>query len=165
MAIVRWEPLRELTTLQNEMNRLFGTVFDTPAQASNGGTLRRWMPAMDLVETGDHFVLRADLPGLSEENVNIEVEDRVLTISGERQAEHEASKEGYHRVERAFGSFSRSLTLPEGVDAESVSASFDRGVLEVRIPKPEQPKPRKISIGVGSAPKTIEGEATDKPAE
>ena len=105
MAIVRWEPLRELTTLQNEMNRLFGTVFDAPAQG-NGGTLRRWMPAMDLVETGDHFVLRADLPGLSEEDVNIEVEDRVLTVSGERKAEHAESKDGYHRVERAFGSFS-----------------------------------------------------------
>src|SRR3954453_16980216 len=156
MAIVRWEPLRELSTLQNEMNRLFGTVFDTPAQASNGGTLRRWMPAMDLVETGDHFVLRADLPGLSEENVNIEVEDRVLTISGERQAEHEASKEGYHRVERAFGSFSRSLTLPAGGAAQGGRAHFDRGVLEVRIPKPEQPKPRKISI----APKTLETTTT-----
>jgi HSP20 family protein len=165
MAIVRWEPLREFSTLQNEMNRLFNTVFDAPTAGGNGGTLRRWMPAMDLVETGDHFVLRADLPGLSEEDVNIEVEDRVLTISGERKAEHETTKEGYHRVERAFGAFSRSLTLPDGINAEAVSASFDRGVLEVRIPKPEQPKPRKISIGVGSAPKTIEGEATDKPAE
>ena len=162
MAIVRWEPLRELTTLQNEMNRLFGTVFDAPAQP-NGGTLRRWMPAMDLVETGDHFVLRADLPGLSDEDVNIEVEERVLTISGERKAEHSESKDGYHRVERAFGSFSRSLTLPEGVDAEAVTASFDKGVLEVRIPKPDQRKPRKISIGVGEAPKTIDAQtsATD----
>ena len=156
MAIVRWEPLRELTTLQNEMNRLFGQVFDTPG--NGGGTMRRWMPAMDLVETDDHFVLRADLPGLSEGDVNIEVEDRVLTVSGERKAEHESSKEGYHRIERAFGSFSRSLTLPEGTDAEAVAASFDRGVLEVRIPKPEQRKPRKISIGVGDAPKTIETE-------
>jgi HSP20 family protein len=155
MAIVRWEPLRELSTLQNEMNRLFNTVFDAPTPA-NGGTLRRWMPPMDLVETDEHFVLRADLPGLAEEDVTIEVEDRVLTISGERKAEHETSKEGYHRVERAFGTFSRSLTLPEGVDAEAVTAAFDRGVLEVRIPKPEQPKPRKISIGVGDAPKTIE---------
>ncbi len=155
MAIVRWEPLRELTTLQNEMNRLFGTVFDTPAP-SNGGTLRRWMPAMDLVESQEHFVLRADLPGLAQEDVAIEVEDRVLTVSGERKSEHDESKEGYHRVERAFGSFSRSLTLPEGVDADAVTASFDRGVLEVRIPKPEQRKPRKISIGVGDAPKTIE---------
>ena len=155
MAIVRWEPLREFTTLQNEMNRLFGTVLDTPAQG-NGGTMRRWMPAMDLVETEQHFVLHADLPGLSEEDVNIEVEERVLTISGERKSVHETTKEGYHRMERAFGSFSRSLTLPEGINAEAVEASFDRGVLEVRIPKPEERKPRKIAI----APKTIEAGAS-----
>src|SRR4051794_5819121 len=160
MAIVRWEPLREFSTLQNEMNRLFNTVFDAPPAGGNGGTLRRWMPAMDLVETAEHFVLRADLPGLSEEDVNIEVEDRVLTISGERKAEHEVSKEGFHRVERAFGSFSRALTLPEGINPEAVQASFDRGVLEVRIPKPEQPKPRKISIGVGGSQKTIETSET-----
>ena len=159
MAIVRWEPLREFSTLQNEMNRLFNTVFDTPAPAGNGG-LRRWMPAMDLVESGDHFVLRADLPGLSEDDVTIEVEDSVLTISGERKAEHEVNKDGYHRVERAFGTFSRSLTLPEGVDAEAVQATFDRGVLEVRIPKPEQRKPRKITIGASGAPKTIEADAS-----
>jgi HSP20 family protein len=162
MAIVRWEPLREFSTLQNEMNRLFNTVFDAPAAPSNGGTLRRWMPAMDLVETESHFVLRADLPGLSEEDVNIEVEDRVLTVSGERKSEHETSKEGYHRVERAFGAFSRSLTLPEGVDAEAVVANFDRGVLEVRIPKPEQPKPRKITIAPKTA--TIEAEAGEPSA-
>src|SRR3954454_2186535 len=160
MAIVRWEPLREFSTLQNEMNRLFNTVFDAPAGNGGGTTLRRWMPAMDLVETEDHFVLRADLPGLSEEDVNIEVEDRVLTVSGERKAEHSDSKDGYHRVERAFGSFSRSLTLPEGIDAEAVSASFDKGVLEVQIPKPEERKPRKISIGVGNAPKTIDAETS-----
>jgi HSP20 family protein len=157
MAIVRWEPFRELATLQNEMNRLFNTAFDTPP-GGNGGTLRRWMPAMDLVETADHFVLRADLPGLSQEDVNIEVEDRVLTVSGERKTEHESSKEGYHRIERAFGSFSRALTLPDGVDPEAVEASFDRGVLEVRIPKPEQRKPRRIEID-GSEPKTLEGSA------
>jgi HSP20 family protein len=156
MAIVRWEPLREFATLQNEMNRLFGTVFDAPAQG-NGGTMRRWMPAMDLVEAEGQFVLTADLPGLSEEDVNIEVEDRVLTVSGERKSAHEATKDGYHRVERAFGTFSRSLTLPEGINAEAVEASFDRGVLEIRIPKPEQPKPRKIAI----APKTIEAKSTE----
>jgi HSP20 family protein len=160
MAIVRWEPLREFSTLQNEMNRLFNTVFDAPAGNGGGTTLRRWMPAMDLVETADHFVLRADLPGLSEEDVAIEVEDRVLTISGERKAEHELSKEGYHRVERAFGSFSRALTLPEGVDADAVAATFDRGVLEVRIPKPEQRKPRKVAIGVNGAQKTLEADAS-----
>jgi HSP20 family protein len=153
MTIVRWEPLRELGSLQNEMNRLFNTVFDTPAPG-NSGTMRRWMPAMDLVESGDHFVLRADLPGMGQDDVKIELEDGTLTISGERKAEHEANEEGYYRFERAFGSFSRSLTLPKGVDANGVTASFDRGVLEVRIPKPEERKPRRIEIA-GSGQQTI----------
>jgi HSP20 family protein len=155
MTVVRWEPLRELGSLQNEMNRLFNTVFDSP-HPGNGGTLRRWMPAMDLVETDDRFVLRADLPGLAEEDIKIEFEDGTLTVSGERKAEHEAKNGGYYRVERAFGAFSRSLTLPQGIDAEAVTASFDRGVLEIGIPKPEQRKPRRIEIG-GAAQQTIEG--------
>jgi HSP20 family protein len=161
MALIRWEPVREIGTIQNEMNRLFNTLFEAPGHAGNGGNagaLRRWIPAMDLVETDDDFVLRADLPGLSEDDVNIELEDNVLTISGERKAEHEERKEGYYRVERASGSFTRSLTLPEGVDPDAVKASFDRGVLEVRVPKPEAKKPRKVAISVsGGAPKTIEG--------
>src|ERR671932_2757440 len=133
MTIVRWEPLRELGTLQSEMNRLSNTRFDSPSGGGGAAALRRWMPAMDLLETDDHFVLRADLPGMSEEDVNIELEDTTLTISGQRKAEHEESREGYFRVERAFGAFQRSLTLPKGVDPEAVTASFDRGVLEVRI--------------------------------
>ena len=157
MAIVRWEPLRELSSLQNEVNRLFNTVFDAPAHQTGGGAVRRWMPAMDLLETPEHFVLRADLPGMSESDVSIEVEDGTLTVSGERKADHEARQEGYVRVERAFGAFSRSLSLPQGVDAGAVTASFDKGVLEVRIPKPEQRKPRKIAIGVNAgAPRTVE---------
>ena len=156
MTIVRWEPLRELNSLQSEMNRLFNTVFDSPSGTS-GNVLRRWMPAMDLVEAGEHFVLRADLPGMGEEDVRIEFEDGTLTLSGERKAEHEAKGEGYYRVERAFGGFSRSLTLPQGIDPEAVTASFDRGVLEVRIPKPEERKPKRISIGEGNGQKTIEG--------
>jgi HSP20 family protein len=149
MTVVRWEPLREFSTLQNEMNRLFNTVFDAPPPTNGGGTMRRWMPAMDLVESGDHFVLRADLPGLAEEDVKIELEDTTLTISGERKAEHETKDEGYYRLERAVGAFSRSLQLPKGIDPEAVEAHFDRGVLEVRIPKPEQRKPRRIEIGGG----------------
>jgi HSP20 family protein len=154
MTIVRWEPFRELSSLQNEMNRLFNSAFDSPP--GNGGNLaRRWMPAMDLLETDEHFVLRADLPGMSEDDVKIELEDGTLTLSGERTAEHETKGEGYYRVERAFGTFSRSLTLPKGVDADGVTARFDNGVLEVRIPKPEERKPRRIEIG--GATKTIEG--------
>jgi HSP20 family protein len=157
MTIVRWEPLRELGTLQTEMNRLFNTVFDGPgATAPNGGTMRRWMPAMDLLEAGDHFVLRADLPGLGEDDVAIEIEDGTLSISGERKAEHESEQEGYYRVERATGAFHRSLTLPKGIDAEAVTARFDRGVLEVRIPKPAERKPRRVAIG-GSETRTLEG--------
>jgi HSP20 family protein len=148
MTIVRWEPLREFSTLQNEMNRLFNTVFDAPSSGGNAGeTMRRWMPAMDLLETDDHFVLRADLPGMTEEDVSIELEDTTLTVSGQRKADHEQRSEGAYRVERAFGSFSRSLTLPQGIDPEAVTAGFDKGVLEVRVPKPEQRKPKRISIG------------------
>ena len=92
MALVRWEPVRELSSLQNEMNRVFNAFFETPSSGGGGnggtGTVRRWLPAMDLVETGEQFVLRADLPGLSQEDVEIELEDNVLTISGERKAEH-----------------------------------------------------------------------------
>src|SRR5919199_2280965 len=105
MTIVRWEPLREFSTLQNEMNRLFNSVFDAPASGGGGGTLRRWMPAMDLVEDEDHYLLRADLPGMSQEDVKIELDDSTLTISGERRSEHENKKEGQVRVERAFGAF------------------------------------------------------------
>ena len=158
MTIVRWEPFRELSSLQTEMNRLFNAAFDTSGPG-NGGT-RRWAPAMDLLETDEHFVLRADLPGMTESDVNIELEDNILTVSGERKAEHEDKREGFYRVERAFGAFSRSLTLPKGIDGEAVTAAFDNGVLEVRIPKPEQRKPRKITIGsAGEEPKTIEGAA------
>jgi HSP20 family protein len=158
MALIRLEPARELNTLQNEMNRLFNTFFEAPLP--NGGNVgqRRWLPPMDLAETEEEFVLRADLPGLAEKDVGIELEDNVLTISGERKSEHEERKEGLHRVERAYGSFSRSLTLPEGVNPEAIKANFDRGVLEVRIPKPEERKPRKVEISVGSdEPKSIEG--------
>ena len=163
MALIRWEPVRELNTLQSEMNRLFNTLFDAPL--ANGGTTgpRRWLPPMDLVETEEDFVLRADLPGLSEEDVNIELEDNVLTISGERKVAHEERKEGYYRVERPSGAFARSLTLPEGIDPDRVRASFDRGVLEVRVPKPEQRKPRKVTIsaGGGSQQPAIEGQESE----
>ena len=116
---------------------------------------------MDLIETKEHFVLRADLPGMKEGDVGIEVENNVLTISGERKTEHEAQHEGYYRLERAAGSFSRSLTLPEGIDPEAVGASFQCGVLTVRIPKPEQVKPRRVKIGVGDgASETIEADSS-----
>jgi HSP20 family protein len=148
--------MRELNALQGEMNRLFNSFFDE----SNGGQGRRWAPAVDLLEREDSLVLKADLPGLGEDDVQIEVRDNVLTIAGERSGEHTDKQNGYYRVERSFGRFSRSLQLPEGVDADRIAASFDKGVLEVTIPKPEQRKPRRIQIGAGG--ETVEGTATEK---
>ena len=138
------------------MNRLFDRFFE--GRPANGAVARRWIPAMDLVETGDHLVLRADLPGMTEDDIEIEIKDGVLTVSGERKSERESKGEGYHRVERAFGSFSRSLSLPEGVDTGKVEANFDKGVLEVRVPKPEETKPTRVEIGKGS----VEGTGQEK---
>jgi HSP20 family protein len=142
-----------------EFDRLFGSLFGAGARPASG--VQRWVPPMDLVEAGDHFVLKADLPGLGEEDVTLEVQDNVLTISGERKTEHERTEQGWFRLERSYGSFSRSITLPDGVNADAVEAKFDRGVLEVRIPKPQERKPRRIAIGSagqnGNGKHTIEG--------
>ena len=149
--LVRPEPFT------SDFNRLFDTLFQTANTSS-----QRWAPAMDLVEADDHFVLKADLPGLSEDDVAIEVQDGTLTVSGERKAENEKREKGWYRLERSFGRFSRSLTLPEGVDADKIEASFDKGVLEIRIPKPEERKPRRVQIGTGNGNPTLEGTATEK---
>ena len=141
-----------------EIDRVFDAFF---GQTDRG---RRWVPPIDLVEAEDHFVLKADLPGLAEGDVNIEVQDGTLTISGERQAEHEQREKGWYRIERSFGSFNRSLTLPDGVDPDRIDASFANGVLEVRIPKPEERKPRRISITGGNGngkPAEVEGTAKE----
>jgi HSP20 family protein len=148
-----------------DLHRILNTLFEESAAA------QRWVPPMDLVEADDHFLLKADLPGMSEEDVSIEVRDSALTISGERSAEHEQRERGWYRLERQVGRFSRSLTMPDGVDPGAIKASFDRGVLVVTIPKPEQRKPRRIRIGVnGNAngngngnghAATVEGTATE----
>jgi HSP20 family protein len=119
---------------------------------------------MDLIETTDHYVLRADLPGLSDGDVNVQFDDNTLTVSGERKGEHEDQQEGYYRLERAFGAFSRSLTLPDGVDPDGVHAHFDRGVLVIRVPKPEQEKPRTVQITLGANPDTKTIESADPEA-
>ena len=154
MALVRFDPGREVDSLQSEVNRVFDAFFGN----GSGARVRRWVPAMDLVETEEELILRADLPGVSGDDVNIEVKDGTLTVSGERRAEHEDGSEGFYRVERAFGSFSRSLSLPRGVDPDGVTADFTDGVLEVRIPKPEERKPHRVEIGAGS----VNGTATEK---
>src|SRR5687767_8348718 len=133
-TLVRWDPSVEVDSLQSEMNRLFDGFFGNRT-TGNG---RRWVPAMDLAETEEELILSADLPGMSEDDISIEIKDGTLTLAGERKDARETEGRGYHRVERSFGRFSRTLTMPRGVDAESVRASFENGVLEVHIPKPEE---------------------------
>ncbi|MCW2928808.1 MAG: Hsp20/alpha crystallin family protein [Thermoleophilia bacterium] len=169
MAIVQWDPTRDLSLLQGDMNRLFGR-FLGEAQGSAGGA-QRWVPAMDVTEADDHFVLHADLPGMDPDDVTIEVQERTLRIAGERCVGRRLdSSGGSARLERAFGRFERQLTLPAGVDADGIQASFDRGVLELRIPKPVAATPRRIQIGTPSATTSddehaVEAAESDRPAK
>ena len=157
-TLMRWEPAVEVDSLQSEMNRLFDGFFGTKAN----GNGRRWVPAMDLAETEEELILTADLPGLSEDDVSIEIKDGLLRLAGERRDARETEGRGYHRVERGFGRFSRTMTMPRGVDAASVSAEFHNGVLEVHIPKPEERKPHRVEISANGGKPAIEGEATER---
>jgi HSP20 family protein len=154
MALVRWEPFRELAALQNEMGRWMGQLgMTTPG---NGQT-STWLPAVDVWETENELVLSFDLPGIPEDKIAVELDDNVLTVSGERERTQEHSTDRFYRFERRFGQFSRSVTLPQGVDESQINADFKNGVLEVRVPKPEEQKPRRIQIGSQGA---IEGKST-----
>jgi len=154
MAIVRWEPAGDVASLQQDVNRVFASFFDP---RTSGTDTARWIPPVDLEELDESFLLVADLPGVSEDDVAIDVEGDVLTLSGARtRPAHQDGRAVRH--ERGHGTFRRTLTLPEGVDAEQITASFDRGVLEVRVPKPVRSRPRRVSIQVGGAPRTIDGQ-------
>jgi HSP20 family protein len=151
MAIVRWEPLRELAALQNEMSRFMGS-----ALGEGNGQQRTWVPAVDVWETEKEVVYAFDVPGIPEEKISIELEENALTVSGERERTKEISDERFYRFERRFGSFSRTIGLPQNVAEDQVKAEYRDGVLEVRVAKPETPKPRRIQIGRGEGA-TIEG--------
>lgn len=149
MAIVRWEPFRDLVRLQERMNRLFDESYRTPAgnedEWSLGGS---WAPAVDIYEKDGNIVLKAELPGVEPKDVDIRIENNVLTLRGHRRFDDEVAKESFHRVERVYGSFSRSFTLPNVVDQEKVKAEYRDGVLHVTLPKKEEAKPKQISIAV-----------------
>lgn len=151
-TLVRWDPFREVAALHNELSRLMN-AFEGP-----GTTTQSWVPTLDVWETDDALVYAFDLPGIDEGTLSIEVENSALTVTAERVRTSEASEERFHRFERRHGSFSRTVGLPEGVDEEQIRADYAGGVLEVRVPKPVQAKPRRIQVGVTSAgPATIEG--------
>jgi len=155
-TLVRFDPFREVAALQNEMGRLFGMLREGNGQADRG-----WVPALDVWETDDAYVYAFDLPGIPEEKISVEFEDGMLTVSAERERTDQAEGDKFYRYERRFGSFQRTLGLPQGVKDSDISASYANGVLELRVATPEEVKPRKIQIGLGSPEtQTIEGTAT-----
>ena len=156
MAVVRRTPLSELATLQNDMARMMDTFFG--GRPGNGGST--WLPPVDVTELQNELVLSFDLPGLSQDQISVELDDNVLTVSGQRERKQERKDEGYYRFERRFGTFSRSVALPAGVSESDITASYENGVLEIHVPKPEQYKPKKIQIGGGA--QAIEGTGTRK---
>jgi HSP20 family protein len=155
-TLVRWEPFRELASLQNEMSRLLN------AFEGNGRTLQNWVPALDVWETDEDVVYAFDLPGIPKDAIDIEFDEGALTVSAKRERKHEVKEDNFYRYERRFGTFQRTVGLPQGVDESAIRAEFDDGVLEIHVQKPQQAKPRRIEIGGMSQP-TIEGSAT--PAE
>jgi HSP20 family protein len=144
MDIIRWEPFSGINPFRNRMNHMFDHFF-FPLKKEDESVLS-WNPVADVYEDDDNYVIRAELPGVDKENISVDVHDRMLTLKGERSADNEVKKENYHRVERSFGQFQRSFTLPEGVDPDSVDASYKDGVLEVVIPKPEDKKAKSITV-------------------
>ncbi len=149
MSLVRWEPFRNLLTMQERMN-LMSRLFN-PAENKTEEQLGTWAPAVDIYETEKEIVLKADLPGVKSEDVDIRVENNVLTLRGERKFEKEVKEDNYHRVERTYGAFARTFTLPNTVNSDSIGATFDNGVLHVNIPKREEARPKQIKVAVKAA--------------
>ena len=145
MSIVRFDPFRDITSFRDDINRMFARTLGDVA------TTQTWSPAVDVFETKDAVVLKAELPGLTAEQVDVEVDDNVLTVSGERTLTDTVEDGHYYRLERNYGRFSRSLTLPQGIKADEVTATFKDGVLEVTVPKADEVKPRKVAIAAGEA--------------
>jgi Molecular chaperone (small heat shock protein) len=148
-TLVRWEPFRELASFQSEMSRWMNGLLDGPGRAT-----QNWVPSLDVWETDSEVVYAFDLPGIPQDKISIETKEDTLTVSAERERREEASDEGFYRFERRYGTFARAVGLPQGVDQDQISASYDNGVLEVRVPKPEEEKPRRIALS-----KTVESNA------
>lgn len=148
MAIVKWDPFRDMMTLRERMDRLFEDSLSRIRGEGEEPSFGAWTPAVDIYETADSLVIKAELPGLEKENINIEVKNNSLSLSGERRYEKEIKEENYHRMERSYGHFRRVFTLPATVDQENIKASFKNGVLEVALPKVEKAKPKQIKINV-----------------
>ncbi len=147
MDLVRWRPFRDLATMQEEMNRLFDRLFERfPERKEFGEGL--WSPCVDISETKDEIVVTAEIPGMKKDDIKISLNDNILTLKGEKRQEKKVEEENYHRIERSYGAFHRSFTLPTTVQQDQVKATYKDGVLKVRLPKAEEAKPKEIAIEV-----------------
>lgn len=146
MTLVRWNPLREVPVLQNRINRLFDDFFPDGALEGFRGLTGTWDPVVDIFDTENATVIKADLPGIKKEDITINMEGNVLSVSGQRNVDDEVKKENYYRRERSFGMFKREFTMPITVDVEKIKAEFKDGVLRIEIPKPEEKKPKSIAV-------------------
>jgi HSP20 family protein len=159
-VLTRWEPFREFSTLQDRMNRLFRESFEGQEQSL---TTASFAPAVDVYEDEHNVTLKIEVPGIEEKDIDIRIENNVLTLHGERKIEKEEKEENYRRVERQYGSFTRTFTLPNTVDTENVQANYDKGVLKISLPKKAEAKPKQIKVNVGSG-KQIESKGPSKAA-
>jgi HSP20 family protein len=153
MSLIRWNPTRELTTwpadlwnMQQEINRMFHKFFHGGVQDDGSYALSYWTPAVDIAEHENEYIVKCELPGVNKDDVKITLESNILTIRGEKKQEQEAMKENYHRVERTYGSFQRSFTLPTSVRSDKIDATFKDGILSVTLPKAEEAKPKQIEV-------------------
>ena len=153
MAITRWDPFREVVALQNRVNSLFQDM----NQGESPLTTASFVPAVDVYEDDKKVVLKLEVPGIEEKDLEVSVENHTLTVKGERKFEKEEKEENFHRVERRYGSFFRAFTLPNTVDADSVSADYDNGLLKIKLAKKAEAKPKQIKVNVGQGQKTLEG--------
>jgi HSP20 family protein len=161
MSVSRWDPFQDLLAIQDEMNQLFGRATgggqNTQGRSQGQTGQRVWAPALDISERKDAYVVTVEVPGVNPDDLDITLEDGLLTIQGERQFTSESSEQQFHRVERRYGSFRRSITLPVQVKAEAIEASFENGVLEVVVPKAEEAKPKTITVRARGGRQQVEG--------
>jgi len=159
--LTRWEPFREFATLQDRMNRLFRESLNEDGREEALLT-SSFAPAVDVYEDEHNVTLKIEVPGIDEKDIDVRIENNTLTVHGERKIEKEEKEENYRRVERQYGSFTRTFTVPTTVDSEKVSATYDKGVLKIVLPKKAEAKPKQIKVNVGE--KTLEGKASSKAA-
>ncbi len=147
MTIVKWDPFRNVSTLQDRINRMFDEAF-TRKGFNDDASMGAWRPDVDIYDTDNALIVKAELAGVPKENVTVDVKDNILTIKGERSVDKEVKEENYYRRERSFGSFQRSFTLPAAINPDNIKATYKDGILEIEIPKPEEKKPKQVTIDV-----------------